>query len=183
MEISFDSNCFYADPQDISNQTELLRGEWVPGSPLGVYWAMGRQVPDDVAIGRSTTWYYLSPRVQELFVDGGLTGWSRYPIVLHDQSGNVCPGYAGLSITGRCGPIDQQGGKVLAGQKPGKKFVRRIGIYFDESTWDGSDFFCPVGDNSYIFATKRVKDLFQANGIEGFEFIPLAEATWYPHAS
>lgn len=177
---SYESDCFYADPHDISNQAELLRGEWIPESPLGVYWAMGRPVPSDIAIGRSTAWFYLSSRVQKLFMDNEFLGWSTYPIVLHDQTGEACAGYVGFSITGRCGPIKQQGGEVFPGQRPGKKFVRRIGLYFDDSTWDGSDLFCPAGENNYIFVTERVKDLFEKIAIEGFEFTPLAEATWYP---
>lgn len=143
----------------------------------------GRPDPEDVAVGRSTTFYYLGPKVQELFITNKLTGWSTYPIALYNKAGEICPGYAGLSITGRCGPIDQQGGEVVPGQKPGKKYVLRIGLYFDASTWDGSDFFCPEGENTCKFVTERVKSLFEQNAIEGFTFTPLTEATWYPKVS
>jgi hypothetical protein len=175
-----DDKCFYADPEELSDDVALLRGEWVPEATLNVHWAMGRPNPEDVTGGRSIGLFYLSPEVQELLVANGLTGWSTYPIALHNKAGEICPGYAGLSITGRCGPIDEQGGRVMPGQKPGIKYVLRMGLYFDATTWDGSDFFCPEGRNAYMFATERVKRLFEQNAIKRFKFTPLAEATWYP---
>jgi hypothetical protein len=70
----------------------------------------------------------------------------------------------------------------MPGQNPGAKFLRRIGLYFDESTWDGCDFFCPAGENTYIFATAKVKNLFEQHEIEGFTFTPLTQTTWFPKA-
>jgi len=180
MKRAHDDKYFYADLGEKTPHTELLRGEWVPESTLQAHWAMERPDPEDVAFGTSTAWFYLSPKVQKLFIAGEVTGWSTYPIALHNKAGKLCPGYAGLSITGRCGPIDQQGGKVVPGQRQGKKFVLRAGLYFDEATWGGSDFFCPAGENTYMFVTDRVKSVFEQHSIEGFEFPPLTEATWYP---
>lgn len=159
---------------------ELLRGEWVPEATLQAHWCMGEAEPQDIAWSRTVAWYYLSPRVLELFRDNELTGWSTYPIVLHNKAGKLCPGYAGLTITGRCGPIDKQRGELVPGQNPNKKFPRHIGLYFDEATWDGSDIFCPEGKNTYKFATQRVKDLCDKHEIRGFRFTPLTQTTWYP---
>jgi len=177
---SYDHEYFYADLEDGTKHMELLRGDWVPGKTLQARWSMGRPDPGEIAIGRSTDWFYLSAKIQEAFIANGVTGWSTYSIELYNKAGELCPGYAGLSITGRCGPTDQQGGEVVPGQRPGKKNVLRIGLYFDELTWDGSDFFCPEGRNSYMFVTERVKNLFEQRGIEGFEFSSLTETKWYP---
>ena len=96
---------FYADPEElIMRQTELLRAEWAPDATVRAYWAMGRAEPEDIALGRSTCLIYLSPNVQELFKSNGVTGWKPYAIELHNKAGDICPGYAGLSIVGRCGP-------------------------------------------------------------------------------
>lgn len=171
---------FFANLEKGTPHRELLRGEWVPESPLEASWSMGKAEPPDIAWGQSTDWLYLSPRVQQLFSKNNLTGWTTYPIVLHNKAGVVCTGYAGLSIVGRCGPIDRQGGQLAPGESAESKFALRVGLYFDETTWDGSDFFCPAGNNSYMFATEKVKNVFEQHDIGGFEFTPLTEATWIP---
>ncbi len=156
-----------------------MRGEWKPERPLTAHWSMGNRKPqDDIVWGLSDAWIYLSPQLQQLFRDYQVSGWLSYPIVLHNKDGEVCPGYAGISITGRCGPIDEEGGQVVPGQKAGIKFIQRVGLYFDESSWDGSDFFCPAGNNTYMFATERVKSLLEENEIRGFKFTPLTHAPW-----
>lgn len=175
----YEKNCFYADLEDGTPQKKLLRGEWVPDTPLQAHWSMKKSEPGDIGRGTSLAWYYLSPRVQQLFRENDLTGWSTYPITLYNKAGELCPGYVGFSITGRCGSKDNDRGKVVPGQE-GKEFAEHIGLYFDESTWDGSDFFCPAGENSYKFCTEKVKNLFNKHEIRGFDFTSLAEATWIP---
>ena len=180
---AYDDDAFYGDSHPlIRRQPELLRGELIPEATIRVNWAMGCADPGDIALGRSNCLFYLSARVQELLKSNGVTGWRTYPIDLRNKAGDICPGYASLSIAGRCGPTDQQGGEVMPGQKPGKKFIRRIGLFFDGSTWDGSDFFCPAGENTYMFVTEKVKNLFEQHEIEGFTFTPLTKATWFPKA-
>ena len=170
--------CF-ANIEDGTPHMELLRGDWVPDRTLQVHWGMGRAEPGDIAVGQTVAWYYLSERVQQFFLEHDLTGWVTYPIILHNKAGEVCPGYAGLSITGRCGPIQEERSQPIPKhlKKPG--MGDRMGLYFDESSWDGSDFFCPEGENMWMFATERVKNLFEEYMIKGFEFTPLTEATFY----
>lgn len=170
--------CFANLADEIPHE-ELLRGGWTPRDTLIARWGMGKADPGDIAVGQTTAWYYLSGRVQQLLKEHKITGWSAHPIVLHNKAGEACPGYAVLSITGRCGPLDDDQGEVVPGQKSGHRYVRYKGLYFDESTWDGSDLFMPEGDNTYMFATERVKNLFEEHMIKGFEFTPLTEATWY----
>ncbi len=161
---------------------ELLRGEWDPVTTLQAHWSLGGAEPQDMVWGLSNSWIYISPHVQRLFRDEGITGWSTYPIELHNKSGEVCPGYAGFRIVGRCGPIDEQGGEVIPGEDPDGRFVRRIGLYFEESTWDGSDWFCPAGNNGYKFATERVRNLLKENHIRGAELMSLTHTTWISRA-
>lgn len=170
---------FYADLEDCVPQAPLLRGEWLPDAPLEARWSMGKHKPDNIAWGCTSAWLYLSPRVQELLQDQKFTGYSLYPVFMYDRAKELCPGYAGFSITGRCGPIDNDRGKVAPGQE-GEAFAEHIGLYFNEFTWDGSDLFCPAGINTYMFATEQVRNLFEEYDLGGFEFTPLTEATWYP---
>ncbi len=151
---------FYADLEDHPVHFELMRGEWIPDEPLKTYWSMGRAEPDEISRGCGVSWFYLNSRVQQLFRDHNLTGWSTYPMVLHNKAGKVCEGYAGLCVTGRCGAIDKQRSKLAPGETSNKQFPLRVGIYFEESSWDGSDFCCPEGVNAYMFVTEKVRNLF-----------------------
>ncbi|MCR9115715.1 MAG: hypothetical protein NXI22_02060 [bacterium] len=180
LPIPFEKRCFYGDPEGVTPHAELLRGEWRPDAPLKINWSMGRPSPEEIARGRSVAWFYLSPSIQELFSEHGLTGWSTYPIELADKSGDICMGYAGLSITGRCGPIQRERASPAPeeNRKPGTPDL--VGMYFDESTWDGSDFFCPAGTNAYKFVTDEVRQLFAQHRIKGFQFTSLNKAMWYP---
>lgn len=170
---------FYADLEGDTSLFELLRGEWKPTSTLQANWAMGAPKPGDIARGRSVTWYYLSQQVQDLLQAHDVTGWSTYPISLHNKAGELCPGYAGFCVTGRCGPIEPQRSKPVPPElrMPGTPDL--IGLFFDESSWDGSDFFCPAGNNANIFVTERVKSLFDRHSITHFNFERLTEAMWY----
>lgn len=158
---------------------ELLRGEWQPTEPLQANWSMGRPEPGDIAVGMTVSWFYLGQRVQDLFNDHALTGWSTYPIVLHNKVGDVCSGYAGLSVTGRCGTLQKERSKKIPchAKKLGKGDWR--GMYFDESTWDGSDLFTTDDLTAYLFATEKVKNVFNEYKIKGFTFEPLSEVTYY----
>lgn len=174
------NNCFYADFGNETPDYELLRGEWIPESALSANWVMGSPEPEDIARGRTVTWFYLSPLVQRVFKNHGLTGWSTYPIVLHNKAGEVCAEYVGFSISGRCGALDAGKSSLAPGESPESRFAERVGMFFDELSWDGSDFFCPTGQNSYKLVTEKVKDIFSEHDIQGFEFTPLTEARWYP---
>lgn len=50
----------------------------------------------------------------------------------------------------------------------------RMGYYFEESSWDGSDFFSPQG-SFQIFVTERVKRLMEENKISNLEFRRVTE--------
>ena len=180
MRMWLSDHSLYADFEENTPQFELIHGEWMPDEPLQAHWSLGSPEPEEIAQGRTTTWFYLNQRVQRVFREHQLTGWTTYPMVLHNKAGKVCPGYAGLSITGRCGPTDKERGELAPGESPNNKFATHVGLYFDESTWDGSDFFCPAGLNTYMFATAKVKQVFEEHHIPGFDFTPLTEATWIP---
>lgn len=174
---SCSEECFHADLEGDTPQQELLRGDWVPKEKLQAVWTMGAANPRDVAWGRTVSWWYISPRIQQLFRDNSITGWVSFPIALSNKSGDICPGY---SVSGRCGPIDKTRGQLAPGEKTNTKYSLRKGLYFDAASWDRSDFFCPTGNNSYIFVTARVREICENNEVFGFRFTPLSNTTWYP---
>lgn len=165
----------YIDATD-DEESALLRGDWLPGQPLSIKWHCGRGEPLDFACGGPSWIVYISQRIQRLLVEEQLTGWSTYPIALHNKAGNICDGYAGLSITGRCGPQDDQRGVLIPGQEVDTKFPLYRGIYFDEATWDGSDFFYLGKSVGGFYVTDAVRLAFERHEIKVFDFVPMCDA-------
>jgi hypothetical protein len=96
-------------------------------------------------------------------------------VVLKD--GSELPGYHGLAVTGRCGPIDDSLSDevVLPPPVPRGRARRALrGICFDSATWDGSDVFTPEGYTA-SFVVERVKTAVEAAGITNVEFARLSE--------
>lgn len=179
-QLPLGKRCFYANFGEDIPEYELLRGTWKPKEPLLANWVMGKPEPEDIARGQTVTWFFLSPKIQRLFADHHLTGWSTYPLELRNKYHQICSEYKGFCITGRSGPIDKEKGNLSLGESPDDSFARRTGIFFEKSSWDGSDFFCPAGNNAYMFVTEQVVDIFAEHRIGGFEFAPLSKATWIP---
>jgi hypothetical protein len=59
--------------------------------------------------------------------------------------------------------------------RPDVEAQRRRGFYFDEDSWDGSDFFMEERPTDWIFVTRRVVDLFRLNKIRNVQFERLTE--------
>jgi hypothetical protein len=156
----------------------LVRAEWFPAVPLILKWSFGPAQPGDVVSGGGLSIIFISPKTRSLLEQQKLTGWTTYPISLHDKTGSLCEGYAGLSITGRCGSPDEERGELLPVDDPDSLFIEYLGFYFDESTWDGSDFFMSKQRGSRMFVTEAVKNLFEINRITDFIFTPLPEVKW-----
>jgi hypothetical protein len=117
----------------------------------------------------------LSPRLVDILSEEGLSGWDSDSVALTGKDGVIVPGYRVLIITGRCGPVvDGRSNKVLK-DLPGGQFPVWTGLYFEEATWDGSDFFMPAGHNGHMFATKRAVEAFQRANATGVTFTPLSE--------
>jgi hypothetical protein len=149
----------------------LLEGRRKPTSPL-----VFRQV-------RKSRWYdmlwsgqaqimVVSSRLVDLLKAEHATGWSTYPLTLLDKRGKRVPGYCGLAVTGASGPIEwKRSERVL---KPpavprGKgRWVRR-GAWFDEESWDGSDFFFP-GETMHLMVSDRIVRAMKRAKLKGIEF-------------
>lgn len=101
----------------------------------------------------------------DLLVDA--TGISFYPVnILDKELKAIDVNYYGFHATGRCGIfIKSLSRSALAKRIPtGPEFVRKVGLYFDPTTWDGSDFFVPEG-TAFIFVSKRVHDIIETSGL------------------
>jgi hypothetical protein len=122
----------------------LTRGEVEPEEPVRFHHDQGSRIEDYIG----TTWAVLH-LVSDRFISvlKGFSGWRTYAVEIYDQHGEFVPGYHGLAVIGRCGPIDDELSPVMVLPPPvpeGEAMLHRIGVRFWPETWDGSDVFCPT---------------------------------------
>lgn len=137
----------------------LTRAERTPRQPVQFRRDEGMHLYDFIG----TTWavlYLVSDRIINLLADRKFTGWTTYPVEIRDGSDDLVPGYHGLAVTGRCGPIDDTLSPIEVLPPPvpgGKSMPHHLGLRFQPATWDGSDLFTPEG-TGFVFLTESVAD-------------------------
>lgn len=116
----------------------------------------------DILAPLSVGLYIVSKRFINILEENLISGWKTYSIKVFDKEQQENNEYVGLSITGKCGPIDYAKSerlfKQLVENGPKTKYVK--GLYFDINSWDQTDFFIPKNTLSIII-TKKVKDLLE----------------------
>jgi hypothetical protein len=96
----------------------------------------------------------ISQQLVSELVANGFSGWQTFPVRLSGRE--MGPrAYSAFAVTGRCGPLDYTKGEWCQRDDVPGRFRR--GLFFEESSWDGSDFFSPLG-TLFILVTKRVHD-------------------------
>jgi|GEM_PF-2900617 len=114
--------------------------------------------------------------VVELFEKFGLTGWKVSPAILHLSKKLINEYYFAMSITGEVGPIQWEKSQLLKREtQPGMFWPYRLGLFFDESTWDGSDFFMSTDTTGLIIITEKAKDVILKSGTKNARITPIAE--------
>ena len=157
---------------DIDDARALTRGELCVSTPVHLRWAMGRRTPSDVIFTRLFGGIIVHERVVRLLEEHRFTGWTTYPVEVCGQDGQHIPGYHGLAITGRCGPIDRDRSVVKLKQFPAKMARVWVGLYFDPATWDGSDMFMPA-DFDCVFVAEQVWKAFRRARVKNVQFTRL----------
>jgi hypothetical protein len=130
-----------------------------PKKPLEGRWVMGKKNAQDVIWTTHAIFVIMSERVITRLKEEGYTGWNAIPISILDKQGTQLSSYYLLQVTGRCGGLDDSRSIEFMKQlnSDGRQLPMLRGLYFDESTWDGSDFFQPIG-TAYILITKSVME-------------------------
>jgi hypothetical protein len=168
------------DPRDGSeNPIDLLRGEATTDLLIATH-VMGDQTPGDVVW---TTWgsiLLLSDRVVGMLRVAGLSGWTTLPARIEGAADSRL--YAFLVVRGRCGPLDWARSSRVSGAFPGGRFPLLRGFFFDEDSWDGSDFFMEERRSGWVFVTRRVVDLFRMHKIRNVQFERMDELEIPPEA-
>ncbi len=118
----------------------------------------------------------VSQRVVDLLTEHKVTGWSVYPVQLFGRKGEPLAGYHGFSVIGPECRRDRSRSQIVT--KPptapgGMSYQVYKGLYFDESQWDGSDFFRVRGTATVV--TEKVYRLFKKAKVSNVRLIPLAE--------
>lgn len=105
--------------------------------------------------------FLISGLLKSVLEDNSITGWKTYDIRVLDKQGHEINNYYGLSITGRCGPIDYSKSEIiekrLVPHGPLCKYYKGLPVGLDK--WDGSDFFLPEKNFGTIITDKAAKVL------------------------
>jgi len=108
--------------------------------------------------------YVISQRVLDILKEHGLTGYETYDVEV--SGGKVeLPKYYGFTAVGQGGHIlAKESGVQYGKREPGetrRTIMGRKRLVFDESQWDGSDFFYLEESPGSIIVTERVRELFK----------------------
>jgi hypothetical protein len=142
------------------DRNALLTGESEVTAALTVGHAEGRTLADIVWTDNVAV-VLISERLAAAFRAASFSGWSAYPVRVEAEGAK--DQHVGLTITGRCGPLDYTRGEwVRKDDEPGR-LLR--GLFFDERSWDRSDFFLPAGTLNML-VTERVRDCLQREKIK-----------------
>jgi hypothetical protein len=156
---------FSRDPFKITRAEECL-------DRVVIRWAMGAAIPTDVIRTTFAAPIVVHQRVIDILLAAKFSGWSTYPVEVCTKDGEILTDYKGLSITGRCGPIQNERSTKIDRILPGGIFPVWLGLYFDPATWDGSDVFMPAGKTGWIFVSAEVKGAFERAKVKNIVFTP-----------
>jgi hypothetical protein len=155
----------------------LTRGEWRPTNPILVKPKLEGEDLKDVIWTSSVVPLLVNRRTVKLLTQNQITGWDTYPVTVVTSDGNAVEDYVGLQVVGRCGPlIPARSGRVMK-QMPGRPVEFRVGWYFDEASWDGSDIFMAENYGAK-FVHERVKRCFEQAHVSNVKFRRLDEIEW-----
>lgn len=166
---------------ELKEVNDLIRGETRPPVPIRCRYVGGRLAPEDF-VWVEPFFCLISERVRSLLLEHKFTGWRTFPVELYDKFGKLIEGYHGLCVTGRAGPVDISRAPiaVLPSVVPeGEPEIVKQGLYFDENTWDGSDFFCLKDRNDFLITRRVVKALQKARpAIKNWKAEPVSYVRW-----
>jgi hypothetical protein len=104
----------------------------------------------------------VSPLAREAMAP--FSGWSTQSVTIGGPGSEALAGYRLLVVRGRCGPF--------LDARPGPYEYCRA--YFNPSTWDGSDVFCPPS-SSRVFVVEAVKNAIERAHLSNVHFTPMAD--------
>lgn len=155
--------------------SDLLTGNYQHFEfPLEFVYQSGHKWGDLLGTGWPSL-FLISERMTTLMDVEDLTGWRTFPVIVTDKFSRSVHNYAGLSILGRCGPIDYTKSEIiekrLVPEGPPGKYYKGLHVGLDK--WDGSDFFLAEGTTHPII-TQRAANIFKRNRLQNVRLRNLA---------
>jgi len=150
----------------------VLHAEYDPEPQLKAHETTGSRAYD--VLGSTILLYLVSQRFCTALRAAGVTGWDSLPV----DTGpfEAITGYEVLRVLGRCGPVDNSKSErvILPSPVPkGAAMPGWRGLYFDPSSWDGSDIFGPRATGQ-IFVTKKAAGVIRRMKQSNVRLEPLA---------
>ncbi len=177
---------FQAHPKGLKKENERYRGSsdshcLIRGLYDGIEFPIifeqkyGKKLLDIIDTGYASL-YLISGRFKELLETNEFTGWKVYNVEVFDKLGKQIFGYYGLSVIGKCGPIDYSKSQIIKKQLvPNGKFSEYYkGKYIGLDTWDKSSLFLPE-DNNGIIVTEEVSKVIKRNKLSNVSLKNLAD--------
>lgn len=164
---------------ELESGLPYLRGERRPQAPIRFRRETGSRAVDLVK-GSDPSYHLLSPAALAVIGANELTGTATYPVEIDPShiTGSVV-GYEGLSVVGRCGPIQRDrarpGTRLTA---LGRTVPATLGVYFDPASWDGSDFFMASDSYAFVLVTAKAADSLERAKLTNIRFLPAGEFAW-----
>lgn len=165
----------YSDWISIPQTVLLLKGAMVLDKPLRLGTYQGGQATDFIW-GSIPSLICISKRVVDLFNINNISGWTTYPVELHDRKGQFLPGYYGFAVIGKEYARDLNRSILITKPPPtpkGKAYQVYKGLYFNENEWNGEDIF--FIQYSGIIITEKVKNIIKKSKISNTRIVPLEE--------
>jgi hypothetical protein len=147
-----------------------------PSEPIEFLRAEGDRADDFVGTPNASI-RLVSERFIAVLRGHRFTGWTTFLIRARLDERHALEGYAGLAVTGRCGPIDDALSEeiMISPRGPsGRPMPGLRGICWQPDTWDGSDIFAPEG-SARICVVEDVKVALEHAGVTNVEFRQLSD--------
>jgi hypothetical protein len=166
------TRAFRARFEDEIDPYALLRRDYEPEHPLKMAHASGSDL-FEIVWTTSVVPIIVSSDAINVLESNGISGWETYPVVLHDRQGKKVEDYVGLTITGRCGSLDEARSAREWSVMPGGRYRVLRGLFFDPETWDGSDLFVSSTPGSgSVFASDRVNKVLRDKRVRNLKMVP-----------
>lgn len=178
MKDAWDKNAFTVKARESAvyyeKAMDLFKGNIVPDNPIVFLKDRGRKI-GDLIVTDGYGIVLLSNRVIDTLREANFTGWSTFPVEIYSSKGEIVDGYSGFSVLGNCGRYDITLAKEVMLPGPlGNLIPKKMGFYFEPSSWDGSDIFNPAGTWRMV-VTESVKEAIERIKATNIQFTRLTE--------
>lgn len=165
--------------------SDLFLGVVQPPSRIAFRLDAGRKAYD--LVGTTTgILRLLSARFVATLRDVGASGWNAVPVDILPSRGTADDAaYHMLTVTGRCGPLDQRRTRIVRREAPnprGAPWYDELGAFFDPDSWDGSDVFAPEG-TAIVCVTPRVAGAITRAALTNVRLTPVREQWVATHSA